>query len=206
MSIRSALLIIITCLVLTPLLAQKKFINPDYKLNKEKLSLCLVPIYTEYDSMNDSLLYKFFGNNNFENLVLTKPSENRKIIDNDGELAALLTTISKKEYKKKELRQYPNLNTLLTPLDLTYIRDRLDGADLILLPRAFRISGTTYFTFGSSSFRMYDLNTGEFIFEFRNQLNVNVGIEKAAKNLTQILIGMTYEDFKADFVLKHNIH
>ena len=95
-------------------------------------------------------------------------------------------TFSKK-YKKSELKEYPNLNTLLNSRDLNSLKESLQNADLLLFPIKFNINQSVGMTFGSATFRFYDLNAGDFVHQYETSFNINVA-EKGSKQIVTALL------------------
>lgn len=210
MKIKFCLLIILLLINLNKSFGQRKYLNKNYKLTEKSLTLSLVPIYNERPLLNDSILTKIFSNP-LQNHKIIESSEVRGVIDSDKYLSELLTKIALKDYKRKELKTFPNLNTLLSQKEIEHLRKCFNNSDFILIPVAFNVKvvGKQVYgghTFGYSKFRLYDLNSGEFIFECPNHLNVNIGSEKGAKNITTILIGMTFEFYRDKFLKENGIN
>ncbi len=199
------LMITLGLLILNSAFGQKKYYNKNYQFDKESKTLSLIPIYNERDLMSDSLLSNIF-NDNLQKLELISPFLTREIIESNKDMSDILNKIISKKYKKKELKTFPNLNTILSESEIEFLREELNNSDLILIPITFNIKTMNIYTLGSSNFRLYDLKTGDFIFECPNQLNVNIGGEAGAIDLTAVLISLTHEFYTDKFIKKNNIN
>ena len=188
---------------------QTKYLNSTYKPDKEKLKLALIPIYNQWNNMNDTLHSEIF-NDSLQTLKEIKPQITRRIINSDRKLAKTINKITKNNYDKRKLKEHPNLKDILSSDEIEYIKNSLKGSDLMLIPIAFNIKSvgdniSNGHTFGHSNFRMYDLNTGEFIFECHNDINVNIGGRKGAKSITAVLLGMSHSYYEENFLTKNEI-
>jgi hypothetical protein len=130
------------------------------------------------------------------------PFEIREIITSNLKIKNLLNTIIVTDYKKKELKKYPNLNTILSDSEIKYLKTELKEADLILVPIALNFKSMGIYTFGYCKFRLYDLESGEFIFECSENMNVNINGENAMKGLTNVLISVTHDYYRDKFLKK----
>jgi len=193
-------LLILGILLFSLPLCAKDFFNSTYHLKEGKISLTFLPIYNESSPlMNDTLSTKIFSKN--KRIELENISELRRTIDSDSQLVDLLVKISEKEYKDKELKTFPNLNTILSEKELEYIKEKFTGNDIILIPIIFGLKNALGHTVGKSKFRMYDLNTGELILECNKDGNVNVGGESGKGHLTAFMLSKT-KDYIESKLLK----
>jgi hypothetical protein len=203
MKIKSVILILIGLMISSMSFGQKEF-NKNYKIGKKSLKLSLIPISNERNSFNDTIMIKIFDDG-LKNMQLISPFETREIIISDLKVQNLLNKIISTDYKKKDLKAFPNLNTIIEKSDINYLKERLDQTDLVLIPIALNFKPILSYTFGYTKFRMYDLNTGEFIFEFSDDINVNTSGENAMKGLTGVLMSVTHDYYKKNFLKKYNI-
>ena len=209
MNIKLLIFSVLGILISINLFGQKSFIKPDYKLSQQKSKVTLIPIYNEKGLMNDSIL-SFIFSDTLQNLQFVKPNIARTIINSDHILMDILNKIMLKEYTKKEIKAFPNLSTILTTDEISYIKTKLDNSEFIFIPLAFNIKtiGNQAFggyTLGFSKFRLYDITTGDFVLECPYDLNVNIGGARGAEYLTTVLIGETHVCFVKNFILKQNI-
>jgi len=203
MKAKSVNLILIGLMISFVAFGQKEF-NKNYRIGKESLKLSLLPILNERNSFNDTVMTKIFDDE-LKNMQLITPFETRKIIVSDLRIQNILDKIISTNYEKKTLKTFPNLNTIIENSDIGYLKEQLNQTDLVLIPIALNFKSMFSHSFGYIKFRMYDLNTGEFIFEFSDTINVNIGGEDAMKGLTGVLLSITYDYYNKNFLKKYKI-
>ncbi len=199
-------IILLGVLIVNSSFGQRKYINSDYNIDNGPMSLVVTPIYNSYVEHTDSVIVKAFGGIS-PNISLRSPNVIRQSIGASSQVSELLNKIVLKEYRKKELKAFPNLNTILSQNELQLLRSELGNPDLLLIPIAFNIKVVDNavmggHTFGFSNFRLYDLASGEFVFHCPNNLNVNIGGDNGAKSLSAVLISMTSSYFKDELLDK----
>ena len=195
--------ILIALLVSTVSFGQKEF-NKNYQINKDSIKLALIPIMNEQNSFNDTIMTKIFDDK-LKSLQLVTPFETREIILKDARIQKIIDTIILVDYKKKEVKGFPNLNTIIEKADIDYLKERMNKADLVLIPIVFNFKSMASHSFGYIKCRMYDLNTGDFVFEFSDDMNVNIGGQKAMKGLTGVLLSVAYEYYNKNFLKRNKI-
>lgn len=203
MKTNALILVLIGLMISLSSFGQKVF-NTDYKIEKENLKLALIPIMNERPSFNDTIMTKIFRDE-LKNLQIISPSKTREVVTSDTKVQNLLNKIILTDYKKKDLKSFPNLNSIIDEPDIAYLREKFRQADLVLIPIALNFKPMGVYTFGYTKFRMYDLNTGEFIFEFSDTINVNISGENAMKGLTGALVSVAHDYYKSKFLEKHKI-
>jgi|GEM_PF-1758088 len=203
MKTKSKILILIGLIVSSTSFGQKEF-NKNYKIDKDTIKVSLIPIINERNSFNDTIMTKIFDNQ-LKNLQLITPFKTREIIMSDFRIQKIIDRIVSIDYKKNEVKTFPNLNTIIEKPDVDYLKERINGADLVLIPIVLNFKSMASHTFGYIKFRMYDLNTGDFVFEFSDDMNVNISGENAMKGLTGVLISVVYEYYSKNFLKRNKI-
>ena len=203
MKAKSAILTLIGLIISFVAFGQKE-LNKNYKIGKESIELSLIPIFNERSSYNDTIMTKIFDDE-LKNMQLISPFVTREIIVSDHRTQNLLDKIISTSYTKKDLKTFPNLNTIIEKSDIDYLKEQLNQTDLVLIPIVLNFRSMLSHTFGYVKFRMYDLNTGEFIFEFSDDMNVNIGGESAMRGLTGVLISVLHDYYKKNFLKKYKI-
>lgn len=162
----------------------QKIFNKKYSFEQQALTVAFVPIVN-----ND-----FSENDNIANDIL-KDTLNLKFLDVstlrsklDSETFNILKKIAEKDYKRRELKEFPNLKTIISQQEIDFIKQSFQNADLLLFPIVFHIEQRVGVTFGSSKFRLYDLNSGEFIQQFTEKTNVNLSGDAGLGMMTGFLI------------------
>ncbi len=200
MKYRNVLLLLFMLFTVTLSTYSKDYFNNNYKIDKSNYSLAFIPIYNDSSPMmNDTLSTKIF-NKKANILTLSDIADIRRSINSDEKMIAILTKISEKKYKGKELKTFPNLDTILTSEEIAYMKEVLNNADLFLFPIEFGVKNTGMYTFGSCKFRLYDLNTGELISECSKNVNVNVGGIDGRGGITAALLSLTFEYLDKKFI------
>lgn len=162
----------------------QKIFNKKYSFEQQALTVAFVPIVN-----ND-----FSENDNIANDIL-KDTLNLKFLDVstlrsklDSETFNILKKIAEKDYKRRELKEFPNLKTIISQQEIDFIKQSFQNADLLLFPIVFHIEQRVGVTFGSSKFRLYDLNSGELIQQFTEKTNVNLSGDAGLGMMTGFLI------------------
>ncbi|APY06892.1 hypothetical protein BWZ20_00635 [Winogradskyella sp. J14-2] len=115
-------------------------------------------------------------------------------IDLNDETTEILKEIASKKYKRRDLKKYPNLNTIIDNSEIKSIKSNLQNADLLLFPIKFNINQSVGMTFGSATFRLYDLNSGDFIHQYETSFNVNT-TENGSKQMVTALLFLEEKDY-----------
>ncbi len=183
------LLVLLFGLVSSTLYGQKKSINKEYEFSNADTLLALIPVLNSDFEYTDSLLNKFYSKPGFDRLMPVKADGIRMTINEEKQLETIITKIISKQYSKKELKNFPNLKTIIDKSEIEYLRSKLKQADFMLIPTEIRFGTSLGSTFGYSCFRLYDINTGDYIANCPMDFNVNSTDPRAQKNLSIILIG-----------------
>jgi hypothetical protein len=165
-------------------LFSQKIFNQNYSFGIDEKTVAFVPIINNDFEKNDEIVKD-----------ILKDTLNLKFLDTsvlrtklDAGMIDILKKIAETDYKTKELKKYPNLNTILEATEIDFIKQNFDDADLLLFPIVFDINQKGGMTFGSSKFRLYDLNSGEFIQQFSEKTNVNVSGDAGIEMMTAFLL------------------
>ena len=152
-------------------------------LNKE-LKVAIIPLTSEMTTFNDSI-----SNDIFKDIASLKFLDVEKIrAELNNESTYILKKIASEKYKKRDLKKYPNLNTLISTSDLENLKENVQNADLLLFPIKFNIRQSAGMTFGNATFRFYDLNTGDFIHQYETSFNVNTTENGSKQMVTALLL------------------
>jgi len=181
---KKILLSFLFLIVSTTLVFGQKIFNKNYSFGDNQKTVAFVPIVNNDFSKNDEIV----------NNVL-KDTLNLKFIDVsilrtklNSETFNILKKIAEKDYKSNELKKFPNLKTIINTNEIDLIKHSFQNADILLFPIVFNIEQKGGMTFGSSKFRLYDLNSGEFIQQFTEKTNVNISGDEGMEMMTAFLI------------------
>ena len=72
-------------------------------------------------------------------------------------------------------------------MDTNELKENLQNADLLLFPIVFTVRQSVGMTFGNATFRLYDLNTGDFIHQYETNLNINI-VKNGSKQIVTALL------------------
>ena len=180
--------------------SQTRLFNKNYARNTESFKLALIPINYNDPVLSDEILGNVFKNEE-DKIKILEPSLCRQILDSDTTLTSYLKKVQIKEYKYRHLKKFPNLSSILQENEMDYLKSQFLEADLILIPLNFEIiemgqNPERKITTGKSNFRLYDLNTGEFIFEFSHQLSFPKAGYEGKRGMTTALVLVTHKYFK----------
>ncbi|MCF7569651.1 hypothetical protein L3X37_14990 [Sabulilitoribacter arenilitoris] len=174
---------ILALIFLTNLSFGQKVKNKNYKFLNQELKVAIIPLTSELKKFNDSISNDIFKDTlslKFLDVEKLRVGLNEKSID-------ILKRIATKKYKKSDLKKYPNLNTLINDLDINELKENLQNADLLLFPIVFTVKQSVGMTFGNATFRLYDLNTGDFIHQYKTNLNINI-VKNGSKQIVTALL------------------
>ena len=183
-------LFILTLILFTNISFGQKVLNKDYKFLNGELRVAIIPLNNELTKFNDSISNDIFK----DTLSLNFLRIDKLRADLNDESTGILKKIASKKYNKRDLKKYPNLNTLMSAYDLESLKQNLQNADLILFPIIFDIRQSVGMTFGSATFRFYDLNTGDFIHQYKTSFNVN-STENGSKQIVTSLLFLEERDY-----------
>ena len=162
----------------------QKVLNKEYTFLDKELKVAIIPLTNGMTTFNDSI-----SNDIFKSTVSLKFLEVEKTsTELNDESTDILKRIASEKYKKRDLKNYPNLNTLISTSDLKNLKENLQNADLLLFPIEFNIKQSAGMTFGNAIFRFYDLNTGDFIHQYETSFNVNTTENGSKQMVTALLL------------------
>lgn len=167
----------------TPLFSQKVF-NKNYLFGEDKKLVAFVPIIQNDFKKNDEIINDILK----DTLNLTYLDVSNLRTNLTPELLDILKKVAVKDYKTKDLKEFPNLKTIINVSEIEYIKNKFLNADLLIFPIVFNVSQQGGMTFGSSKFRLYDLNSGEFIHQFSEKTNVNISGDAGMEMMTTFLL------------------
>ncbi len=166
------------------LLFGQKIFNKNYSFGNKQKNIAFVPIVNNDFPKNDEIVNNILKDT--LNLRFIDVSTLRSKLN--PETFNILKKIAEKDYKTKELKEFPNLKTIINSNEIDLVRQNFQNADFLFLPIVFNIEQKGGMTFGSSKFRLYDLNSGEFIQQFAEKTNVNVSGDAGMEMMTAFLI------------------
>lgn len=183
---------------------QRKILNEDYTLVKENPKLALLPVNYQNPVMIDTLMADIFYRN-ADRVEIIPPETCRQLIDADTMLNSIFLKIVNKKYRYRHLKKFPNLSEILSDEEINYLSQQLFQADLLLIPLSFDIDtrgirGPGAYTIGSSRFRLYDLETGDFIFDFSHSLEFFRGGDKGERGMAISLLVVTQKLFEDQLI------
>jgi hypothetical protein len=120
----------------------------------------------------------------------------RQTMNSDPALRIILDTILRAAASSDDRR---DLKQLLNAGDLAGLRDRLEMADVLLLPVGFEIRTAVGRTFGRSRFRLYDLHTGSLVYDKSRDFNMNLVGGDGVRVMVLMLTSFARSDFDTYF-------
>ena len=179
--------------------SSSNFINKNYSPSSSQITLGIIPIQGDLQSFSDSTLTIVYADS--LNRYSTYPLENvHKNIQDSEDFSEIVNKLVLSDFSPEELKQTPNLNSILSSEELDILKDNLGNSNLLLLPINFNINSKSFYTFGIARFRLFDLNTGTLIYDISDNFNVNQGGEIGQKNMTLFLIANSYSYFKKNIL------
>lgn len=199
-----AMTILILSSVLLSCIGSSNFINKKYNFEKKKaINLAVIPPQTEFNSYIDSLIVLAFNIDDYPKTTILDPAAIRELYYGSQEIAKINNKIVTYDHTKEEISKGPNLSNILTDDEISTLRNFLAPADFMLLPVVFGAKNVLMNnTFGSSRFRLYDLKSGELIYDKKEDPNVNVPGEEGKRYLLSFLIGRASVYYQDNFLHK----
>jgi len=176
--------LVVTFVLFTSASFGQKAVNENYKFPERELKVAIVPLLNEFSRFNDSISNDIFRDT--LSLKFLKVAALRNALNEES--TTILKKIASENYKKKALKKNPKLNTLLSDSELEYLKKNFQNADLLLFPIKFNIHQSGVMTFGSATFRFYDLNTGDFIHQYKTSFNVDTTEYGSIQMVTAMLL------------------
>lgn len=158
--------------------------NTKYQFGKEVKTVAIVPLMNSYPEKSDTITRSIFRDTLLLKFIDVKTLRSKL----DDKLFGILKKIAEIKYKNRDLKEFPNLKTILSQQEIDFIRLHFSNADLLLFPIIFNVSQEMGMTLGRSKFRLYDLSTGEFIQQFGQTINVNLSGDVGLKALGSELL------------------
>ena len=191
-------------------LAQQKFYNNNYKLQRQEIKIALIPFLTG-DKLYTQTIIESLSQDSLKKVSLADIEKVSNNILNDILLHASLYKIITKEYSSSALKHKPNLMQLIDGNTMSYMKMMLDTSDLLLLPSDIQMrtvknqngnGNTTVY----GRFRLYDLNTGAFVFDYVARKKVRYVIsEKEIRKIMSLLLEDFYSYFYKNLIARNNM-
>lgn len=182
--------------------SSSNFINENYSVSLSEVSLGIIPIQGDLQSFSDSVFTTVYDDslNRYSIYSLDKIHNNIQSSEDFNEVVNKLVV---SDFTSEELKQSPNLSSILNPGEIIILKENLGGSNLLLLPVNFNINSKSFYTFGLARFRLFDLNSGTLIYDVSDDFNVNQGGEIGQRNMTLFLIANSYSYFEESILVKN---
>ena len=177
------------------------FLNKAYEFNpKAELRLAIAPIGSE-PNFSDTAFARIFFDSAHAYTLMT-PEETRLVVLKDSEMLRIFNALISGNHTKSQLKQNPGLGDILSGADIQSLRTNLFPANCLLVPVVFNVSSALNNTFGKTRFRLYDLDSGQLVYDNEQTLNVNIGGDYGKRRLTAVLVAMAHGDFRDQYLKK----
>ncbi len=180
---KNLIFVLVTVLSGMTFLHAQKVFNENYAFKSDVSTIAFVPIINNFED-NDTITKSILKDTlqlKFIDTAILRADMDTKVMD-------ILKKVAEKDYKSKDVKSFPSLTTIISTEEMSYIKEKFGNADLLLLPVVFNIRQAMGITFGNSLFRLYDLNNGDFIQQFSEKINVNLGDHTGFAMMTGMLI------------------
>lgn len=170
------------------------YLNSNYQAtDTSSIKIVILPIGGTDGALTDSAFEKAFEPQR-QSLVPLRSV--RAKISNDNTLATTLGRVIQQEHSLTGSDESPNLKNFLREIDLPSLREKLDNADIMLLPLEFDFRKVMGYTTGHFKYRFYDLKSGVLLLDNSEDLSVNIVGEDARLLLTNALMNFCHTDFE----------
>lgn len=182
--------------------------TPNYFLNKsynkainDSFTLAIIPFYGDLPIQPDSAFDIVFQDTTGK-IGLVSPSKLRNEISSDDNAKDILQAIFSKDYSPEDKNTDLNIKDLIGVNGLKKLKNICENADYSLIPIQFHVGPSMGSLFALTKFRLYDLNSGQLIYEVDGNLNTALGYPDADIMLTLQMVGMARNDFDKLFIKK----
>ena len=148
------------------------YINRNYVLQKspEAIRFVLFPSFENMASESDSIFAIVFGQD-FDKQRFVQPIFIREMIAVDEKFEKMISSIYSKNYTGSELRNRSNLQDTLGAKGMTFLKGKFVNSDLALIPIRFVFKETGGNVAAYTMFRLYDLHTGDLLYQKEHHEN-----------------------------------
>lgn len=174
------------------------YLNPAYRFESSgRPKLAIAPILSPTDKMAQPVdeAFAFVFGDKARPDALVPPSFVRGVMESDRRSSILLGLMSTTEFPMGE-KADPTMAVVEGVDDLPRLRRVLRDADLLLIPRAYGISERAGVLFGACTFRLFDLKTGQLVYEHSTALSIDKTGERAASQVSRLLTILAYEHYE----------
>lgn len=180
----------------------KNYENKKYACTYDSLPLplAIIPINHKFYDICDTLSVLLWSDTGYTDLI--SPSQIRTLLSQDTNLLAALVKVSEYKYSKDERKGVPSIYSILDSMTCKNLIERLGNPRLLLFPLGLGTSSLGVATNGLINVRLYDLKSGELIYEKEQQLLVEQGGDDGAKSLIFGLLGFAREHYDKYFFKK----
>ena len=172
------------------------YVNPNYSFEEQASpKLAIAPVLPQEDllaSFVDSFFVVIFEDTTKSDL-LVPPAHVREVMGDDKTIAGILSVMQGTDFTKEELKGDVSIANKTSADKLSSMRSSLGDADLLLIPRGWSVTSAAGYTMGACTFRLYDMRTGQMIYEKDHDLNVNVSGTIGKQLISGHLIGFVYD-------------
>jgi hypothetical protein len=176
------------------------YLNKSYHFDaKPKFSLALVPA-DQKTPLFDTLMVMAFRDDMPSGQSLITPFDIESKIQNDNELVALLNKIILQDHTKQQLKSAPNLRNLMSEADFQSLQEKMDNADMLIVPIVFGVGSLLNNTMGKMKVRLYDLKDGSLVYEKEESPNVNIGGDAGKAYMAKFLFAIMAASYQENFV------
>jgi len=190
------------CLIFIVGCASNQYVNTNYiKDKKESPKLAFLPFYGEGASLADSLIEDYYGETK-DTYSYFSVYESKKIVNTNSDIKNIIAKIVSKNYEPNELKNNPNIKDLITVAELSELKSAFGQSNLLMVPVNYFAGLNMGRAFGLTVFRLYDLNSGDLIYQRQNNLNTTYINEDSITMIAIITVGGTRSDFDTYFINK----
>jgi hypothetical protein len=180
----------------------KNFENKKYVCTYDSLplSLAIIPINHKFFDICDTLSVLLWSDTGYTELI--RPSHLRNLLLQDSNSLAALVEVAEYKYSKEERKGIPSIYSIIDTVTCTNLINALGNPRLLLFPLGLGTSSLGFATNGEINVRLYDLKSGELVYEKDQQLLVEQGGDDGAKSLIIGLLGFAREHYDKYFFKK----
>jgi hypothetical protein len=194
-------IILIICLTISSAFG-KSYENKNYRFPVDSLPVlvALAPVNHELGVAIDTFYSQLYTDSGLTNII--QPMEIRAMLAADSVLFDKFKRVAEHKYSKEEIKAGPSIYAILDTNAVLALKISLANARLLLFPISFEVNNAVIATSGKVNFRLYDLASGELIYEKDQQLLVEQGGDEGKLSLSAGLIAFSRDHYRKYFLDK----
>ncbi len=202
-SMGTGLSLAIVALALSGCASGDHYVNPSYPRSRLNApTVAVVPVPVAYAPQADGALEAAFAGDARRTIGLgVSPAVVRRRIGTDAELARGIDAASAKMLETaSDPSRAGTLREILGENGMARLRRHVEPSNLVLWPAAFAIRESAGLTLGTAVYRLYDLESGELVYQSSHALDVSATGDAGRVLMARALAGAGRSAYERNFL------